>query len=78
MVNAGRKPVHVRALAVATVIDGERAAAQAKALQREVEPQKRGLVAEYSGVWRECASWTLEAVVTVDRNETVSSRVRSQ
>jgi serine/threonine protein kinase len=78
LLNAGRKPVHVRGLAVATVIDGERAAARAKALQREVEPQKRGLVAEYSGVWRECASWTLEAVVTVDRNETVSSRVRSQ
>ena len=48
-----------------------------KPLQREVPAQARALVAEYSGVWGEAASWALEAVVTADRNETVTSRLRA-
>jgi serine/threonine protein kinase len=78
MVNEGRKPVRVRGLSVATVVDGRRAPAPVRTLQREVEPQKTVLVAEYSAVWDDASSWVLEAVVTADRNETISSRLRSK
>jgi hypothetical protein len=69
--------VKVRGVALAAVVDGRRSAAPVKALQREVPAQTRALVAEYSGVWAEATSWALEAVVTADRNETVTSRLRA-
>ena len=75
--NDGRRAVKVRGLSLAVVVDGRRAAAPAKPLQREVPAQSRALVAEYSGVWSEAGSWALEAVLTADRNETVSSRLRA-
>jgi serine/threonine protein kinase/tetratricopeptide (TPR) repeat protein len=75
--NDGRRGVKVRALSLAAVVDGRRDALPVKPLQREVPPQSRALVAEYSGVWSEARSWALEAVVTADRNETVSSRLRA-
>jgi hypothetical protein len=34
-------------------------------------------VAEYSGVWSGAASWALEAVVTADREERITSRLRA-
>jgi serine/threonine protein kinase len=75
--NDGHRPVKVRGVAVAAVVDGRRADAPVKPLQREVPAQARALVAEYSGVWGAAATWALEAVVTADRNETVSSRLRA-
>ena len=75
--NDGRRAVQVRAVSLATVVDGRRDPAPVKPLQREVPPQSRALVAEYSGVWSGALSWALEAVVTSDRNETISSRLRS-
>jgi len=75
--NDGRRGVKVRAVSLAAVVDGRRDAAPVKPLQREVPPQSRVLVAEYSGVGSEAPSWALEAVVTTDRNETVSSRLRA-
>jgi hypothetical protein len=75
--NDGRRGVKVRGVSVAAVVDGRRDPLPVKSLQREVPPQSRALVAEYSGVWSEARSWTLEAVVTADRNETVSSRLRA-
>jgi serine/threonine protein kinase/tetratricopeptide (TPR) repeat protein len=78
MVNQGRKPVRLRGLEVSTVVDGRRSAAPVRALQREVDPQKTALVAEYSAVWDDASSWILEAVVTADKNETISSRLRSR
>jgi hypothetical protein len=75
--NDGRRPVKVRGVALAAVVDGRRAEAPVKPLQREVPARARALVAEYSGVWGEAASWALEAVVTADRNETVASRLRA-
>jgi hypothetical protein len=75
--NDGRRPVKVRGVALAAVVDGRRADAPVKPLQREVPAQARALVAEYSGVWGEAATWALEAVVTSDRDETVSSRLRA-
>jgi hypothetical protein len=75
--NDGKRSVKVRGVALAAVVDGRRAAAPVKALQREVPAQARALVAEYSGVWGEASSWALEAVVTADRDETVTSRLRA-
>jgi hypothetical protein len=75
--NDGRRPVKVRGVALATVVDGRREEALVKALQREVPAQARALVAEYSGVWGDPSSWALEAVVTADRDETVTSRLRA-
>jgi hypothetical protein len=75
--NDGRRAVKVRAVSLAAVVDGRRDPAPVKPLQREVPPQSRALVAEYSGVWGGALSWALEAVVTADRNETVSSRLRA-
>jgi hypothetical protein len=62
---------------LAAVVDGRRRPAAVKPLQREVPAQSRALVAEYSGVWTDEASWALEAVVTADRDETVTSRLRA-
>jgi tetratricopeptide (TPR) repeat protein len=75
--NEGRRAVKVRAVSLAAVADGRREALPVKPLQREVPAQSRALVAEHSGVWGAAASWALEAVVTADRNETVSSRLRA-
>jgi serine/threonine protein kinase/tetratricopeptide (TPR) repeat protein len=75
--NDGRRPVKVRAVSLAAVADGRREALPVKPLQREVPAQSRALVAEHSGVWSGAASWTLEAVITADRDETVSSRLRA-
>jgi serine/threonine protein kinase len=75
--NDGRRTVKVRGLSLATVVDGQRVPAPVKPLQREVAPQSRALVAEYSGLWSEVRSWALEAVLTADRDETVSSRLRA-
>jgi serine/threonine protein kinase len=75
--NEGRRPVKVRAVSLSAIADGRRQALPVKALQREVPAQSRGLVAEHSGVWGGAAAWALEAVVTADRDETVSSRLRA-
>jgi hypothetical protein len=75
LVNDGRRPVKVRAIALTSVVDGKRAPAPAHTLQREVAPQQRGLVAEYSAVWSASGSWSLETVVTVDRDETIANRL---
>jgi len=72
LVNEGRKTVRIRSIALATIVGGRRDPAPVKALQREVAPQQRALVAEYSALWPETGSWSLEAVVTADRDETVS------
>jgi serine/threonine protein kinase len=75
--NDGRRPVRVRGVALAAVADGRPMPAPVKALQREVPPQSRALVAEYSGVWGGAATWVLEAVVTADRDERITSRLRA-
>jgi hypothetical protein len=75
--NDGRRPVKIKGLSLAAVVDGRRVPAPVTALQREVSPQWRALVAEYSGVWSEAASWALEAVVTADRDERITSRLRA-
>jgi hypothetical protein len=75
--NEGRKSVKIRGLSLAAVVDGRRVPASAKPLLREVRAQSRGLVAEYSGVWNAPREWVLEAVVTADKDETVTSRLKA-
>jgi hypothetical protein len=75
LVNEGRRPVKVRTIALAALVDGKRMPAPARALLREVPAQQRGLVAEYSAVWSAAGSWSLEAVVTADRDETITNRL---
>jgi serine/threonine protein kinase/tetratricopeptide (TPR) repeat protein len=75
--NDGRRPVKVRAVSLTAVADGRREVLPVKPLQREVPAQSSALVAEHSGVWSGAASWVLEAVITADRDETVSSRLRA-
>ena len=75
--NDGRRAVKIRGLSLAALVDGRPVTAPVTALQREVSPQGRALVAEYSGVWSEAASWALEAVVTADRDERITSRLRA-
>jgi tetratricopeptide (TPR) repeat protein len=75
--NEGRKSVKIRGLSLAAVVDGRRVPASVKPLMKEVRAQSRGLVAEYSGVWDAPREWVLEAVVTADKNETVTSRLKA-
>jgi len=75
--NDGKKSVKIRGLSLAAVVDGQRVPAAAKPLQREVQAQSRALVAEYSGVWAAPREWMLEAVVTADKDETVTSRLKA-
>ena len=75
--NDGRKSVKIRGLALAAVIDGQRVPASAVPLLREVQAQSRALVAEYSGVWASPREWALEAVVTADKDEKVTSRLKA-
>jgi hypothetical protein len=75
--NDGRKAVKIRGLALAAVVDGRRMAATATPLVREIQGGSRGLVAEYSAVWGGPREWALEAIVTADKDETVSSRLKA-
>jgi Tfp pilus assembly protein PilX len=75
--NDGKKSVKIKSVSLAAVVDGRRTPASVKPLQREVSAQSRALVAEYSGVWSGPREWTLEAVVTADRDETVASRLKA-
>ncbi len=75
--NEGRRAVRLRSLTLATIVDGRRQPVETQALVRELPPRQRTLVAQYSDVWREAASWTLEAVVTSEREETITARLRA-
>jgi hypothetical protein len=77
LVNESRRSVRVRSLEVLVVAEGHRTRVDAKTLERSVEGQQEQIVAEYSGVWREAGPWALEAVLTTDRGETVTNRLRS-
>jgi hypothetical protein len=77
LLNEGRKPVRIRGLVLAAVVDGRRVPAPATPLMREVQAQSRALVGEYSAVWASPREWALEAVVTADKDETVTSRLKA-
>jgi hypothetical protein len=78
LVNEGRKDVRLEGVEITTILDGHRQTAPARLLQREVPARGRTLVAEYSSVWAVSPSWSLEAVASVQGDETVRSRLESK
>ena len=47
-------------------------------LQDRVAPGVRALVVEYASVWAPADSWSLEAVASVDGDERVRLKLRSE
>ena len=76
LVNEGRKTLRVKALSVATTVNGKPSPAALNPVTRELAPQQRALLGEVAGEWpADVSSWSLDAVVTTDRDETGSSRL---
>jgi tetratricopeptide (TPR) repeat protein len=71
VVNEGKKAVRVRSVVLTVTQNGKRSSLPANLLGREVAPLQRVAVAEARTVWAEGVSnWSLDAVVTSDRDET--------
>jgi hypothetical protein len=78
LVNEGRRSVRIEGIEISTIEDGQRTRVPTQVLQGELDPHDRALVAEYSGVWSPVDSWSLEAEATVEGDERVRSRLRSE
>jgi tetratricopeptide (TPR) repeat protein/predicted Ser/Thr protein kinase len=79
VVNEGKKPVRVRGIVLTLIQNGKRSSLPASLLGREIAPLQRIAVAEARTVWPEGApDWSLEAVVTSDRDETGTCRLTWQ
>ena len=75
-VNESRKTVRVKALNLVMTVNGKRSPSSQGPATRELAPQQRALVGEVAGEWPdEVSSWSLDAVVTTDRDETGASRL---
>jgi hypothetical protein len=76
LINEGKKAVRLKAVSLVTTANGAKTPASLTPLVREVATAQRALVAELHGVWgSDVESWSLEAVVTSDRDETGTSRL---
>ncbi len=76
VVNLGKKAVRVRSVALTVTQNGKRSSLPSSLLGREVAPLQRVAVGEAKTVWPEGVSeWSLDAVVTSDRDETGSARL---
>ena len=76
LVNESRKVVRVKALNATTTVNGARAPASIAPATREVAPQQRALLGEVAGEWPPgIVTWSLDVVVTTDRDETGTSRL---
>jgi serine/threonine-protein kinase len=77
LVNDGKKAVKIKSVALATIVNGTRVPAPVTTpLVREVSPLQRALVTELTGTWPQgVSSWSLEAVITTERDETGTSRL---
>ena len=76
LVNESRKMVRLKVLSTITTVNGNRTPASLAPATREVAPQQRALVGELAGEWpSSLVSWSLDAVVTTDRDETGTSRL---
>jgi len=76
LVNQSRKMVRVKALNATTTVNGSHAPASIVPATREVAPQQRALLGEVAGQWPPgIVTWSLDAVVTTDRDETGTSRL---
>jgi hypothetical protein len=78
-VSASRKAVRVRGVAVTAIVDGETRSLSASLRERDIASQQRVLVAEVTSTWPEAPkSWSLQAVLSSDRDETCTSRLTWQ
>jgi hypothetical protein len=76
LVNEGKKPLRVKGVTLATIVNGKRTPGNAAPPGKEIAPLARALVGELPGTVPEgVRSWSLEAVVTSDRDETCTSRL---
>jgi serine/threonine protein kinase len=76
LVNDGKKALRLKAVNMITTVNGSRIPANFSPLVRELAPTQRAMVAEIRGVWgSDVSSWSLDAVVTSDRDETGTSRL---
>jgi hypothetical protein len=76
LVNESRKTVRVKALNVAVTLNGKPSPSSLNPFTHELAPQQRALVGEVAGKWpADVSTWSLDAVVTTDRDETGSSRL---
>jgi hypothetical protein len=72
LLNDGKKDFRVQGLTATLGVDGAKSPLPATVATREVATQKRALVAELSGTWREgTKSWSLEVAVTSAHGEVV-------
>jgi len=79
LVNEGKKAVRVRNISFTSTVDGKRTSLPGTLREREVAPQGRALVAETRGLWPDAVtSWSLEAALLSDRDETCTSRLTWQ
>jgi serine/threonine protein kinase/Tfp pilus assembly protein PilF len=76
LVNEGKKPLRLKTVGLVTTANAVKTPASLTPLVREIAPAQRAMVAELHGVWgSDVDSWSLEAVVTSDRDETGTSRL---
>jgi tetratricopeptide (TPR) repeat protein len=76
LVNEGKKTLRLKAVSLVTTANGVKTPASLAPLVRDVAPAQRAMVAELRGVWgSDVNSWSLEAVVTSDRDETGTRRL---
>jgi hypothetical protein len=72
----GKKAVRIRSVALTVTQNGKRSSLPSSLLGREVAPLQRVAVGEAKTVWPEGVSeWSLDAVVTSDRDETGVARL---
>lgn len=70
LVNDGKKEFRVQGVTATANVDGSKSPLPATIATREIATQKRALVAELSGAWREgTKSWSLEVAVTSAHGE---------
>jgi tetratricopeptide (TPR) repeat protein len=76
LVNEGRKPLRLKTVSLVTTVNGVKTPATLTPFVRELGPTRRGMVAQVKGVWgADVESWSLEAAVTSDRDETGTNRL---
>ena len=76
LVNESRKTARVKTLSGVMTVNGKPSPSSLGPVTRELLPQQRALVGEMTGKWPEgVSSWSLDVVVTTDRDETGSGRL---
>jgi hypothetical protein len=76
LINEGKKALRLRSVTLVATVNGVKTPSALSPLVREVGATQRAVVAELKGVWgADVKSWSLEAVVTSDHDETGTSRL---